>query len=81
MTEHSDEGITKKDSPRFGQIAVEKGFITPEQLKLALSEQVDDDLIGNSHRVIGSIFFDKGWMTFQEIESVLKELFKERNHK
>ncbi len=81
MTECFENGITKKYSPRFGDIAVDKGFITPEQLKLALSEQVDDGLLGNSHRLIGSIFFDKGWMTFQEIELVLKELFKEINQK
>lgn len=64
--------------PRFGQIAVDKGFISPDQLKAALSEQVDDDLSLRPHRVIGSIFFDKGWMTYQEIELVLKELFKEK---
>ena len=81
MTECFDEGITKKYSPRFGKIAVDKGFITPEQLKLALSEQVDDELLRNPQRVIGSIFFDKGWMTYQEIELVLKELFKEITHK
>jgi hypothetical protein len=63
--------------PRFGQIAVEKGFITSDQLKAALSEQVDDDLSLRPHRVIGSIFFDRGWMTYQEIELVLKEMFKE----
>jgi len=81
VTERSDKGITKKHSPRFGEIAVDLGFITPEQLKLALSEQADDDLLGYPHRVIGSIFFDKGWMTYQEIETVLKQLFKEINEK
>jgi len=81
MTERFDKGITKKHSPRFGKIAVDLGFITPEQLKLALSEQVDDDLLDNPHRVIGSIFFDKGWMTYQEIETVLKEFFKQVNNK
>jgi hypothetical protein len=79
MTERFDKGIAKKYSPRFGKIAVDLGFITPEQLKMALSEQVDDDLLEHPHRVIGSIFFDKGWMTYQEIEAVLKEFFKEIN--
>lgn len=77
MKERFDQGITKKYSPRFGNMAVDLGFITPEQLKAALSEQVDDEVSGNPHRVIGSIFFEKGWMTYQEIEKVLKELFKE----
>lgn len=62
---------------RFGRIAVDMGFITPEQLKQALSEQVDDDLLDNPHRVIGRIFFEKDWMTYQQIEVVLKILFSE----
>jgi len=81
MMERFDTEISKKYSPRFGKIAVDMGFITSEQLKFALSEQVDDDLVRNPHRVIGSIFFDKGWMTYHEIELVLKELFKEINKK
>ena len=80
MEERFERGITKKYSPRFGKIAVDMGFITTEQLKSALSEQVDDEIYGNPHRVIGSIFFEKGWMTYQEIEKVLKELLKEINN-
>ncbi len=79
VTERFDKGITKKYSPRFGKIALDMGFITPEQLKLALAEQVDDDQLRYPHRVIGSIFFDRGWMTYQEIEAVLQELFREIN--
>ncbi len=79
MKDRFDKGITARYSPRFGKIAVDMGLITPEQLKEALLAQVDDDLSGNPHRVIGSIFFEKGWMTYQEIEKVLKELFNEMN--
>ncbi len=76
------ESATGKDIPdkrcrRFGIIAVEFGFITPEQLKQALSEQIDDDLADNPHRLIGKIFVEKDWMTYQQIEIVLKELFME----
>ncbi|MBF0559624.1 MAG: hypothetical protein HQL08_12690 [Nitrospirae bacterium] len=81
MKERFDSGITKKYSPRFGKKAVDLGFITTEQLKAALAAQVDDEMSGSPHRVIGSIFFEKGWMTYQEIEVVLKELFKELNTK
>ncbi len=58
---------------RFGQIAVERGIITPRQLKEALAEQVDIDLAGKPHRVLGDILFDKGWMTARQVESVLDE--------
>lgn len=77
----ANDGIRKLSEngcPRFGEIAVELGFITPEQLKQALAEQVDDDIAHNPHRIIGSIFFEKGWMTYQEIETVLLHLFTER---
>jgi hypothetical protein len=60
---------------RFGQISIEKGYVTPEQLKEALSEQVDDDLAGRPHRPIGSIFFSKNWMTAKQTDEVLNEMF------
>lgn len=63
---------------RFGSIAVEQGFITAEQLKLALDEQVNDDLAGRPHRVIGAICFTHGWMTPQQIDTVLNRLFQSR---
>ncbi|MEW5745906.1 MAG: hypothetical protein AB1805_10790 [Nitrospirota bacterium] len=74
----SFKALSGKCCPRFGEIAVEMGFITPEQLRQALAEQVDDDIAHNPHRIIGSIFFEKGWMTYKEIEAVLQHLFSER---
>jgi len=58
---------------RFGQTAVERGFITPEQLKEALAEQVDDDLARKRHRLLGDILLEKNFMTADQIESVLDE--------
>jgi hypothetical protein len=58
---------------RFGQVAVERGFITPEQLKEALAVQIDDDLTNRRHRVLGDILFEKNWMTANQIEAVLNE--------
>ena len=58
---------------RFGQVAVERGFITPEQLKEALTEQVDDDLTNKQHRLLGDILFEKNYMTANQIEAVLNE--------
>ena len=57
-------------------IAVDKGFVTADQLKEALAEQADDNLSNKPHRLIGRIFFDKGWMTDERIDTVLSELFK-----
>ena len=75
----NDDGreVSRGYCRRFGKIAVDFGFITPEQLKEALSEQVDDNLADNPHRLIGKIFFDKKWMSYQQIEVVLRTLFSE----
>jgi hypothetical protein len=66
----------EKYCPRFGLMAVEMGYVTPDQLKLALGEQVDDDLSGRHHRILGAIFFDQGWMTAGQVNQVLNRLFE-----
>jgi len=63
---------------RFGSIAVDLGYITNEQLTLALDEQVEDDLSGRPHRVLGAICFAQGWMTPEQIDQVLNQMFKVR---
>jgi hypothetical protein len=76
MDNHVGNELSKKYCPRFAQVAVEKGFVTSEQAKKALSEQMDDNLSNRSHRLIGKIFLDKGWLTPLQIEIVLNDLFK-----
>ena len=66
--------LSQKYNPRFGQIAVEKGFVTSEQVKQALLEQIDDDLAQRPHRQLGMILLEKGWMNAQQVEAVLNEL-------
>jgi hypothetical protein len=81
MNEDIDKEISNKYCPRFGMIAVDKGFVTSEQLKDALGKQIEDNLSDKPHRVIGRIFFEEGWMTHKQIETVLNELFKEERSK
>ncbi len=59
---------------RFGKIAVDMGFITAEQLKEAMTEQVEDDLADKPHRPIGKILLENGWITKEQIDIVLNEL-------
>jgi len=66
--------ISTKYNPRFGQISVKNGYVTPEQVKQALGEQLDDDLAGRPHRLLGQIMLDKGWMTAKQIKKVLTEM-------
>ncbi len=62
--------------PRFGNIAVHMGFVTAEQLKEAVVLQVEDDIFERPHRLIGEILLENGWITDEQIDTVLNELFK-----
>ena len=60
----------KEVEKRFGTIAVEKEFITVDQLMDALEVQVREDLAGKKHRLIGRILYDMGFLTLPEIEQI-----------
>lgn len=63
---------------RFGQIAVEMGLISVQQLIDALGEQVRDDVEGRPHRLLGTIFFEQGLLTPGQIDEVLNQLFRQQ---
>jgi len=75
MQNSVDKELSNKYCPRFAQLAVELNFVTPEQVKEALAEQLDDDLANRQHRLIGRILLEKGWMKPEQVELVLNELF------
>ncbi len=77
VSNSDDRGLNKKNKPRSGQIAVELEFITIEQLKEAINEQIDDDLSKRPHRFLGKILLDKGWITLEQLDIILDELFIE----
>ena len=59
---------------RFGTIAVEKGFITKDQLIEVINTQVMEDIEGKKHRLIGTIMFEQGVINIQKIDEVLKSM-------
>jgi hypothetical protein len=69
------KNLSKQHSPRFGEIAVDMGFVTEEQLKEAMVEQVEDNLSNHPHRFIGYILFENGWITNEQFDSALNILF------
>lgn len=71
-----DRELSGKYCVRFAELAVKRGYVTSEQVKEAMSEQLDDDLNNRPHRLIGRILMDRGWMSPLQIEAVLNELFK-----
>jgi hypothetical protein len=70
------KNISDKYCARFGQVAVEMGFITETQLKDAVCCQIDEELSGQGHRLLGAVLFSKEWMTSDQIELVLNTLLK-----
>ena len=71
-----EKKVSDKYDHRFGYLAVEMGFATAEQVKDALAEQIEDNLANKPHRLVGAILLENGWITPQQIDTVLNELFK-----
>jgi hypothetical protein len=61
---------------RFGHVAVQKGFITQDQLLEALKVQVEEDLAGEPHRLLGRILCEQGAMRWGQVGKVLLILGK-----
>jgi hypothetical protein len=61
---------------RFGVIAVEKGFITKEQLFEALKLQVEEDISGKPHTLIGVMLMKLGHLTREEADDILLAMKK-----
>ncbi len=63
---------------RFGQIAIDMGFLTMEQLQEALLVQFSNDSSARlrPRKLIGEIFFEKRFMTLAQIDIVLEEILK-----
>ena len=61
---------------RFGMIAIDKGYLTAEDLVNGLTIQVGEDIRQMPHRFLGEIFFDMGLMTDQQVDEVLGSIFR-----
>ena len=65
---------TEQLERRFGIVAVEKGFVSPEQIRKALEIQVTENVEKKKHRFIGTILVDEGYMNHSQISEVLKAM-------
>ncbi len=61
---------------RYGNIAIENGFITSEQLIEALNIQVTDEINGVGHRLIGVILIGLGYISLEQDLEVFNSLSK-----
>ena len=67
----------EKLDKRFGITAVEKGFITSEQLLEAMKIQITEDLEPIGHRLLGEILLDEKHLTAEQISEVLEVMEEE----
>jgi len=61
---------------QFGIIAIEKGFISYEQLIDALKLQVEEDLGYKPHRLVGEILLEAGHIAPHQIQEVVSRIFE-----
>ena len=68
--------LTERFEPRFGDVAISRGFITLERLIEAMSAQVKEEAEKGSRRLIGEIAMDLGFMAAESVEEVLEQMKK-----
>lgn len=62
------------DSYRFGSVAYLLGYATLKQIQKALAEQVEDDVMGGKHRLLGSILRERGVITDEQETEILANM-------
>lgn len=74
MTDNGTKGVAAENHPpQFGVLAIELGYITPEQLEEALREQKGDDLARRPRLPLGSILYEKGWIDLHQFEDIFNK--------
>ncbi len=61
---------------RFGVIAIELGYCSPEQFVDALKIQLMEDYNQGKHRLVGRILLEQRVITLDQIDQVLETLGK-----
>jgi len=66
--------LNKSARKRFGYLAIQKGFITQDQLIIAIRVQIfrEEEVCGSEH--IGRILKQMGFITDEQIDEVMKDL-------
>ena len=62
---------------RFGMVAVQKGFVSPDQVIDALTIQISEELDEEEHRLLGEILLELEHMNASQIGEVLDEMNKQ----
>ncbi len=68
-------GALKDRYKFFGEVALEKRYVTAEQLYEALTIQARDKVDGRAERLLGQILLELGHMNEEQIRQVLDVLY------
>ena len=63
----------------FGEVALEKRFVSPEQLYEALTLQARSRVEGTQEKLLGQILLELGYMNEEQISEVLDVLYPVQN--
>ncbi len=66
--------MKKHYQKRFGTIAVDKGYISEDQLIQALEMQAKENVTEGKHRLLGQIFVDEGLLTNEQVDEILETM-------
>jgi hypothetical protein len=66
--------LPEHESYRFGSIAVYRRFVTLAKVQTALTEQIEDNVMGRPHRRLGEILVAHDWITEEQMKSILDEM-------
>lgn len=66
--------MKKTIEKRFGTVAVERGLITKGQLVEALAIQARENVEDGTHRLLGQILIELGYLNNAGLEEILDEL-------
>lgn len=67
------------EHPRFGKICVDLGFISEDQLRTALDEQIQHNRTNKHHINLGKILLSKHWINYEQFLAVLDRA-REQEH-
>ncbi len=70
----------QRRSVRVGEVLIEMGHVTREQLEDALRKQKEADMRGESHVPVGSILAASGVVTRQQLQMALAEQRRRIEH-
>lgn len=72
--EQINEVLESTVEPRFGDVAISKGFISVDQLVEAMTVQLTEEAEQDKHRLIGEILVDLGHMSRIQVQETLNTM-------